>query len=304
MEKASYERTQDVLTQDQPKQDLRKQARYRLRVPLITLAAVLFLALTFHPSPSDPAPTDPNHRPRVDDATQTQDLERFLVAGTRAAGASGGGFHAFRSSDLDAAANPAPISSTAAHHLSLFDPGPDVEERRRFLHQIPYGAAIALAAERNHVDGLLLAAIVSVESGFSAHAVSPQGARGLMQVIPDVAADFGIKGDLLDPNVNMEVGSRFVGGLIKDYKGDLERVLAAYNAGPGVVDRYKGVPPYSETRGYVRQVLAQYAEYQKAEYHRRAGTRAMPARAPHAELARAQRAQTPKAEVFRTEASR
>jgi soluble lytic murein transglycosylase-like protein len=251
---------------------------YRLRVPLTTLATIFFLALTFESTRSDTAPTDPNLRLRLDAATQTQDLERFLVAGS---GAADHGFHAFRSRDLYAAANPAPAASPASHRLSLLDPGPGVEEKRRFLHQMPYGTVIALAAERNHVDGLLLAAMVSVESGFSPRAISHQGARGLMQVIPDVAADYGIKGDLLDPYVNMEVGSRFVGGLIKDYKGDLDLALAAYNAGPGVVERYKGIPPYHETRGYVRQVLAQYAEY-----HRKAGNPAAPAKTSQTEAFR------------------
>jgi len=145
----------------------------------------------------------------------------------------------------------------------MLDPGADAEVARRFLHQMPYGLTIARAAARHHVDALLLAAIVATESGFSAHAVSPQGARGLMQVIPEVAQDYGIEGDLLDPAVNLEVGTRFVSGLLKDYKGDVQRALAAYNAGPGVVDRYRGVPPYPETRGYVRDVLAQYEEYQR-----------------------------------------
>jgi Transglycosylase SLT domain len=282
MEKASHESMQSLQSTQTQQVPFR-----RLKIPLVTLAAILFLALTFDPTRSETAPADPGLRPRVDDVTQTQDLARFLVAGTGAP--SDGRFHAFHSSDLEAAV--APVSTPALHRLSLLDPGPEIEESRRFLHQMPYGSAIALAAERNHVDGLLLAAIVSVESGFSPRAVSRQGALGLMQVIPDVAADYGVKGDLLDPYVNMEVGSRFVGGLIKDYKGDLERALAAYNAGPGVVDRYKGVPPYSETRGYVREVLAQYAEY-----HRQAGTRSM--------LAKASSVETPRGETLKASSIR
>ena len=108
-----------------------------------------------------------------------------------------------------------------------------------------------------------------------------------------MAADYGMKGDLLDPDVNVEVGSRYVSGLIKDYKGDLERALAAYNAGPGVVDRYKGVPPYAETRGFVREVLAQYAEY-----NRRAGDRRRPGRPPGRDAAaKADRGSVPEASV-------
>ena len=226
----------------------------RFRSPLTLSAATLFLALTFASAPSDPAPPDPNMTPSP---AETQELASFLVAGT---GATDGRFHAFRPADLAAAADPA----LEPRKLSLLDPGADdLEARRRFLHRLPYGTAIALAAERHHVDGLLLAAIVEVESDFSARAVSPQGALGLMQVIPDVAQDYGVTGDLLDPSVNLDVGSRYVGGLLKDYKGDLEMALAAYNAGPGVVDRYKGIPPYAETRSFVRDVLAQYEAYNR-----------------------------------------
>jgi soluble lytic murein transglycosylase-like protein len=240
-------------------------------MPLTLLAAALFLALNLAPTPSDPAPSDPNMTPAP---AETQELASFLAAGT---GVDGDGrFHAFRPADLAAAADPAP----EPRKLSLLAPGADdLEARRRFLRRLPYGTALARAAERHHVDGLLLAAIVEVESDFSASAVSPQGALGLMQVIPDLAQDYGVEGDLLDPYVNVDVGSRYVGSLLKDYKGNLEMALAAYNAGPGVVDRYKGIPPYAETRGFVRDVLAQYAAYNRKLEARGAKAAGMTARA-------------------------
>lgn len=228
------------------------QQRYRHRMPLAVLATVLFVALSLESTPSDPATVAPRAFTPRGETADSQEMARFLVAG---AGAHDRQFHAFRPSDLTAALHP------ELHALSMLDPGPDPEAARRFLHQMPYGTTIAVAAERHHVDALLLAAIVSVESGFSSRAVSPQGALGLMQIIPEVAADYGVKGDLLDPAVNVDLGSRFVSGLLKDYHGDVERALAAYNAGPGVVDRYKGVPPYPETREYVREVLAKYERY-------------------------------------------
>lgn len=231
----------------------------RTRIPFATLAFLMFVAFSFETTPSDPATPDPHEMPPPqDEAANQRDIAHFLVAG---AGGGDGRFHIFRAGDLH---GPGSLGgSFGSRQLSMLDPGADAEAARRFLHQMPYGLTIARAAARHHVDALLLAAIVATESGFSARAVSPQGARGLMQVIPEVAQDYGIEGDLLDPAVNVEVGSRFVSGLLKDYKGDVERALAAYNAGPGAVDRYRGVPPYPETRGYVRDVLAQYVKYQR-----------------------------------------
>ncbi len=271
--------------QPQPFQQTEQQrAHNRYRASLTTLAVILFLALALRPVPSATASSNLDPGARLADAAQTRDLTRFLTGGS-----GDGRFHAFHAGDLATAADP--VVAAAQRRLSLLDPGPGVEEKRRFLHQMPYGTAISLAAERQHVDSLLLAAMVSVESGFSPRAVSRKGARGLMQVIPDVAHDYGVKGNLLDPNVNIEVGSRFMSGLIKDYKGDLPRALAAYNAGPGVVDRYKGIPPYSETQGYVRQVLAQYADY-----HRKASSPVITATVSSSEASRM--------EPFRAEPSR
>jgi soluble lytic murein transglycosylase-like protein len=239
----------------------------RNRLSLGALAAVLFVAVSLESTPSVPAPTSPYQYPPRDEKAITQDLTHFLASG---AGLGDGSFHAFRSSDLpilrvpgvpgmkpEAAPKPEP------RRLSLLDPGANLEAERRFLHRLPYGTAIAMAAERHRVDPLLLAAIVSVESSFSPSAISSQGAMGLMQVVPDLAQDYGVTGDLLDPYVNTDVGSRYVRSLLKDYDGDIERVLAAYNAGPGVVDRYKGVPPYRETRQFIREVLSRYDRYSR-----------------------------------------
>ena len=258
-----------------------KRLPRRLRSPLTFLAAALFLAFIFESTPSDTAPTDPYLMPPP---VETRDMARFLVTG---AGASDGQFHAFRAGDLEAAVNPAP--EPEPRQLSMLDPGAVPESRRRLLRRMPFGPDIVRAAERHQVDGLLLAAIIAVESDFTPHAVSSQGALGLMQVVPELAADYGVKGNLLDPHVNVEVGSRYVSGLIKDYKGDLERTLAAYNAGPGAVQRYKGVPPYAETKGFVREVLVRYAAYtRKAEKQasRQASRLTMPVAKPDRASAR------------------
>jgi hypothetical protein len=141
--------------------------------------------------------------------------------------------------------------------------GTERDARRRFLKDLPFGTAISAGAERHNVDGLLVAAIVEVESKFQPKAVSPKGAVGLMVIPPSIGEMYGA-GDLFDPYVNIDVGSRYIRQLLRDYSGDVELALAAYNAGPAAVDRYAGVPPYRETRQYVRKVLARYQEYSQS----------------------------------------
>jgi soluble lytic murein transglycosylase-like protein len=113
------------------------------------------------------------------------------------------------------------------------------------------------AAERYGVDGLLLAAIVRHESSFDPEIVSPKGAVGLMQLLPSTGRAYGAE-DLFNPGVNLDAGSRYLSHLLALYDGDLELALAAYNAGPTAVARYGGIPPYRETRQYVRRVKAEY----------------------------------------------
>jgi soluble lytic murein transglycosylase-like protein len=118
--------------------------------------------------------------------------------------------------------------------------------------------ALATAAARRHgLDPALVLAVVKVESAFRPQAVSPKGAQGLMQLMPPTARDLGVE-DAFDPEQNLDGGARYLRQLLIRYKGDVKRALAAYNAGPGAVDRHKGIPPYRETRQYVRRVLDQY----------------------------------------------
>jgi soluble lytic murein transglycosylase-like protein len=118
--------------------------------------------------------------------------------------------------------------------------------------------ALAEAAARRHgLDPGLVAAVVAVESAFRPAAVSPKGAQGLMQLMPGTSRALGVR-DPLDPTQNLDGGARHLGELLGLYEGDLTRALAAYNAGPGAVARHGGVPPYRETRDYVRRVLAKY----------------------------------------------
>jgi len=115
----------------------------------------------------------------------------------------------------------------------------------------------ALAARRHGLDPELVIAVVSVESGFRPQAVSPKGAQGLMQLMPKTAESLGVA-DAFDPEQNLDGGARHLGQLLALYDGDVERALAAYNAGEGAVHRHHGVPPYRETRAYVKKVLERY----------------------------------------------
>ena len=119
-------------------------------------------------------------------------------------------------------------------------------------------ALIGASATAYSVDPALVRSIVEAESGFNPRATSPAGARGLMQLMPETAASLGIS-DAYDPAENLRGGTRYLRGLL-DRFGDVRLAVAAYNAGPAAVERFGGVPPYSETRAYVRRVLTRYRE--------------------------------------------
>ena len=103
----------------------------------------------------------------------------------------------------------------------------------------------------------LALAVMKTESNFNPKAVSPKGAIGLMQLMPDTAAELGVEDsdDLFEPGVNIGAGLKHLSNLLGRYGGNEEKALAAYNAGSGAVERYGGVPPYAETKNYVKKVL-------------------------------------------------
>jgi soluble lytic murein transglycosylase-like protein len=124
----------------------------------------------------------------------------------------------------------------------------------------PYGAEITAAAQRNGLDPALLAGLIKQESGFNPNAGSPAGAQGLCQLMPGTARGLGVT-DLHDPVQSIEGGAKYLAQQLKSFNGDVARALAAYNAGPGAVQRYGGVPPYAETQNYVRAVQANAAGF-------------------------------------------
>ena len=135
-------------------------------------------------------------------------------------------------------------------------------DRQDLVRGLPFGELIQSTATRVSVDGLLLASIMEAESGFNPYAISPQGALGLMQVMPATAGFYSVE-DLLEPEVNIEVGARYFARLLEQFDGDVALALASYNAGPGMVRRYGGLPPFPETRHYVDRVLTRYVRLQR-----------------------------------------
>lgn len=113
---------------------------------------------------------------------------------------------------------------------------------------------ISSAAKRYGLSEELLNAVVKAESGFNPKAVSPKGAMGLMQLMPGTAKMYGVN-DPFDPSQNLEAGSQHLSKLLERYDGDIERALAAYNAGEKAVETYKGVPPYKETQTYIARIM-------------------------------------------------
>jgi soluble lytic murein transglycosylase-like protein len=151
---------------------------------------------------------------------------------------------------------PIPGSSTA----QSVDPPLQAEAKR----PVDTHALIHAAAKKHRVPAAFVKSIIAAESGFNCDAVSPKGAIGLMQLMPATAEQYGA--DPTIPEQNVDAGTHYLRVLMDKYskhRNSLKRVIAAYNAGPALVDRYRGVPPFPETRAYVVRVLALLRHYEK-----------------------------------------
>jgi soluble lytic murein transglycosylase-like protein len=162
-----------------------------------------------------------------------------------AASVQAGTFSAMVQAAMDPAATPA--DQTAANAPAMIPPAQ--------IDQL-----VSQNAGRWGVDPALVKAIIANESGFNANATSKTGAQGLMQLEPGTAAGLGVTNSY-DPAQNVYGGTRYIRGLLDRFHGDTRLAIAAYNAGPGAVEKYNGVPPYAETQNYVQNVLSSYDKY-------------------------------------------
>ncbi len=123
---------------------------------------------------------------------------------------------------------------------------------------VRYAKLIHAAAEKHGVEEKLIASVIAAESNFDPKAVSRKNALGLMQLLPSTASRYSVT-NIFDPEQNIEAGTHYLKDLLERYRGNLKFALAAYNAGPEMVDRYGGVPPIAETQNYVRQITTKLA---------------------------------------------
>jgi soluble lytic murein transglycosylase-like protein len=176
-----------------------------------------------------------------------------------------------------------PVDERYRHVKRVHQDGPVISPRprARVPRERDYDRLIMQVAARHRVQPGLVKAVIAAESNFKPDAVSRVGAQGLMQLMPATAAALGVERPF-GVVENIDGGVRYLRAMLDRY-GDLTRALAAYNAGPKAVDRYRGVPPYRETQAYVKRVLEYYRGY-RGEFERLASRTPAVTRAPREDL--------------------
>ncbi len=176
---------------------------------------------------------------------------------------------------VEAAPDPPPPSDSAQNSAAAAQPAQPLDAK---LNQADLGEILARAGHEHNLDVDLLASVVHAESGGNARALSPAGARGLMQLMPQTANGLGVQ-DSYKPDQNVRGGSTYLDALLTHYQDNLALALAAYNAGPAAVDKYHGIPPYHETRTYVARVIHEFnrrVQAREAELRRATRSSATP----------------------------
>jgi len=157
---------------------------------------------------------------------------------------------------------PGGVVELRAEELAAIEPEELFPALARPAITAPFGEAIRIAADKYGVDEELIISVIAAESNFNPRAVSRRQAQGLMQLLPATAARFNVT-DVFNPEENIHAGTRYLKELLERYNQDLALALAAYNAGPERVEQYRGVPPFPETRAYVRRVMQVLTERNK-----------------------------------------
>jgi soluble lytic murein transglycosylase-like protein len=183
-----------------------------------------------------------------------------LISQARCDGATVNGGASF----ADALAGAGQPTASAAGAFGATGFGSNVAAAGAGPDATPYDGLVTAAAQRNGVDPALLHGLIQQESGFDPSAGSSAGAQGLCQLMPGTAAALGVS-DPLDPAQSIEAGARYLKQQLDAFGGDPQLALAAYNAGPGAVRRYGGVPPYAETQAYVQKVLGFANAYRSSQ---------------------------------------
>ena len=148
-----------------------------------------------------------------------------------------------------------------------FEPAPPEPKADKSTAPVDLNEIIREVSRRSQLDADFIASVIHAESGGNVNAVSRKGARGLMQLMPGTADELGVQNSF-DAAQNIDGGVRYLLQLLQQFKYDVPKALAAYNAGPGRVVQYKGVPPYSETRAYVARIIRDYNRKKLAEEKR------------------------------------
>lgn len=191
------------------------------------------------------------------DAVAAQLFSLAADRGHHAAKAMGYQTASSSTAPLPACLLPDPVVTRATDTIGLFKVAQSGPSMNPSYFKGPIYTLVSKLAERQDIDPKLVMAVILVESGFNAKAVSPRNAQGLMQLIPETAQRFRVK-NAFDPEENIKGGIAYLKWLLAYFKGDVALVAAAYNAGEGTVEKYRGVPPYPETQKYVQRIAQLY----------------------------------------------